>query len=339
MNQNADNKTASPPRAQPQPLRQRPLAVGPLRAFEAVARLLSFRGAAEELFLTQSAISRQIQSLEEELGCALFLRGTRHVQLTSDGATLQATTVPLLERLDQTVRQMREKRSRRVVNVTTFASFASLWLIPRLEAFQREHPDIDIRVSANDAVIELDDSEFDIALRYTERGNTPNQATRLFGETLTPAVSRWLAAQAEQGERPALRSAADLAHYTLAEEDDSRPTAEFLSWRRWLRAHGEPDLQPRRWMYLNFTYQQVQAALGGQAVALARLALVSEQLERGDLVEPFGRAGRMSSPVAYWLLCSRHSEGRPEVMQFRDWLLKQAEQTRRDIGEEAAPAA
>ena len=319
-----------------QPIRQRPLAIGPLRAFEAVARLLSFRAAAEELHLTQSAISRQIQSLEEELGCSLFLRGTRHVQLTSDGAILQATAVPLLERLDLTVRQIREKRARRVVNVTTFASFASLWLIPRLEAFQREHPDIDIRVSANDAVIELEDSEFDIALRYTERGNTPAQATRLFGETLTPAVSRWLASQAEQGERPPLRRAADLAHYTLAEEDDSRPSAEVLSWRRWLREHGEPELQPRRWMYLNFTYQQVQAALGGQAVALARLALVSEQLERGDLVEPFGRAGRMSSPVAYWLLCSRHSEGRPEVQQFRDWLLKQAEQTRHDIGEDAA---
>ncbi len=327
------NQAPAAPLPQPKPTRQRPLSVGPLRAFEAVARLLSFRGAADELFLTQSAISRQIRSLEEELGFSLFLRGTRHVELTSDGAALQATTLAVLERLDQTVRQLRQARGRRVVNVTTFASFASLWLIPRLEAFQREHPDIDIRVSANDQVIDLDDSEFDIALRYTAAGNIPPGSERLFGETLTPAVSRWLSAQGDQGERPPLRQAADLAHYTLAEEDDCRPTAEFLGWRRWLREHGEPDLQPRRWMYLNFTYQQVQAALGGQAVALARVALVSEQLQRGDLIEPFGLAGRMSSPIAYWLLLSRHSKNRPEVVLFNDWLLAQAAQARIDIGE------
>jgi len=262
--------------------RQRPLSVGPLRAFEAVARRLSFRAAAEELHLTQSAISRQI----------------------------------------------RQTRGRRVVNVTTFASFASLWLIPRLEAFQREHADIDIRVSAYDSVVELDDSEIDLALRYARPAGMPAESQRLFGETLTPVVSPWLAAQATP-----LRTAADLAGHTLAEEDDQRPSAEYLSWRRWLREHGAPGLQPRRWMYLNFTYQQIQAALAGQAVALARVALVSEQLQRGDLVEPFGPAGRMASPFAYWLLLSSHSRARPEVQQFSDWVLSQAAQSRVDIGE------
>ena len=148
------------------PPRHRPLAVGPLRAFEAVARRLSFSAAAEELYLTQSAISRQIRSLEEELGATLFKRGTRHVELAPDGKLLLSAVEPMLERLDSTVRQIRSTRGRRVVNVTTFASFASLWLIPRLEAFQREHPDMDIRVSALDQLVEIDDSEFDVALRY-----------------------------------------------------------------------------------------------------------------------------------------------------------------------------
>src|SRR5262245_2328740 len=147
-------------------LRQRPLAVGPLRAFEAVARHLSFRAASEELFLTQSAVSRQIQGLEEELGAPLFVRGTRHVELTTAGASLLRAVAPMLDRLDSTVRQIRQNRGRRVVGVTTFASFASLWLIPRLEAFQRQHPDIDIRVSANDSMVEPDAQEIDIALRY-----------------------------------------------------------------------------------------------------------------------------------------------------------------------------
>src|SRR6218665_337439 len=212
--------------------RQRPLSIGPPRAFEAVARLLSFRMAAEELYLTQSAISRQIRALEEEIGCTLFLRGTRHVELTADGAALQGTAVAVLERLDQTVRQIRQTRGRRVVNVTTFASFASLWLIPRLEAFQRDHPDIDLRVSAYDTVVELDDSELDLAMRYSEPGSLPPEAQRLFGETLTPVFSPLLARQALEGAGPPLSQPADLVHHTLAEEDDQRPGAQYLSWRR-----------------------------------------------------------------------------------------------------------
>ena len=317
-----------------QTLRQRPLSIGPLRAFEAVARLLSFRGAADELHLTQSAISRQIRALEEEIGCTLFLRGTRHVELTSDGAALHGTAVAVLERLDQTVRQIRRSRGRRVVNVTIFASFASLWLIPRLEAFQREHPDIDIRVSAHDTLVDLEDGEIDLALRYTIPANIPSGARRLFGETLTPVASPWLAQQAADGSAGPLGAPQDLVHHTLAEEDDHRLSAAYLSWQRWLREHGVPGLEPRRWMYLNFTYQQIQAALSGQAVALARLPLVSEQLRRGDLVEPFGAAGRLGSPYAYWLLQSSQGRNRTEVIQFSEWVLAQAAQTRVDIGEE-----
>ncbi len=320
-----------------QAIRHRPLSIGPLRAFEAVARTLSFRKAAEELSLTQSAISRQIRALEEEIGCTLFLRGTRHVELTADGSHLQSTAIAVMERLDQTVRQIRRTRGRAVVNVTTFPSFASLWLIPRLEAFQRDHPDIDIRVSASDAIVELDDSEIDLALRYTKPAQASPKAQRLFGETLTPVACASLMRQASEGTAPALKTAADLAQYTLAEEDDQRH-ADYLSWQRWLRENGAPGLQPRRWMYLNFTYQQVQAALAGQALALARVALVSEQLHRGDLLEPFGPAARMSSPFAYWLVQASHSRSRPEVQQFVEWVLAQAAQTRVDIGEEEPPA-
>src|SRR3954470_10021927 len=127
-------------------LRQRPLGVGPIRAFEAVARRLSFSAAAEELHLTQSAISRQIRALEDELGAALFLRGTRHVELTNAGAALLRAVAPLLDRLDASVRQIRAKQSRQQVGVTTFPSFASLWLLPRLQEFQQAHPGTDIRI-------------------------------------------------------------------------------------------------------------------------------------------------------------------------------------------------
>lgn len=313
--------------------RRRPLSLNNLRAFEAVARLASFSAAADELFLTQSAVSRQIKSLEDELGAALFSRGTRHVEPTPDAQLLLRSVEPWLARLDAGVRQIREQRTRRRVNVHTFASFASLWLLPRIEAFQRQHPDIDIRVSAHDAMSDLDDPEVDLILRYCSPAQAPAGAVRLFGETLTPAVSRQLMERIRAGEAPAMTRPADLARHTLAEEDDHRASAEYLSWRHWLAQHGEPTLQPRRWLYLNFTYQQVQAALSGQAIALARLALVSESLQRRELMEPFGPSARIDAPSSYWLLMSRQGRQRPEAMEFARWVQEQAALTRLAIGD------
>ena len=312
---------------------RRPLSLGNLRAFEAVARRLSFSAAAEELFVTQSAISRQIKGLEDELGAALFVRGTRHVEMTQSGQLLLRGVEAGLPKIDASVRQIRAARSRQRVSVTTFASFGSLWLLPRIEAFQRAHPDIDIRVSAADAIADLDDPELDLALRYCSPAQAPAGAVRLFGEVLTPVVSRSLAEQIRRGEAPPLSRPADLAQHTLAEEDDTKTSTEYLSWRRWLGLHDQPGLQPKRWLYLNFTYQQVQAALAGHGVALARIALVFEALQRGELVEPFGAEGRMDSPYLYWLVIAPASRSRPEVKEFCDWVLTQAADTRRAVGE------
>ncbi len=302
--------------------RHRPLAVGTLRAFEAVARLLSFRAAAEELHLTQPAISRQIRSLEDELGAALFLRGTRRVEITGAGLQLLRSVQPLLTRLDGTVRQIRSTQRRHPVGVTTFASFASLWLLPRLQAFQAEHPGVDIRISAGDRMVDFDDPETDLALRYCHPSDAPEGSTLLFGEVLTPVTSPALL------QRVPLRQPADLARHTLLEEDDHRPSAEYLSWRHWLRLKAPLGLEPKGWMYLNYTYQQIQAALVGQGVALARVALVNESLARGELVEPFGEAGRIQSPFAYWLVRWPQRQQRPALQQFEDWLLAQAATTR-----------
>jgi len=310
----------------------RALSIGPLRAFEVVARRLSFSAAADELFLTQPAISRQIKALEEELGAPLFLRGTRRVELTGAGVQLLRSVQPLVHRLDGTVRQIRSARGRRHVSVATFASFASLWLLPRLRGFERDHPDIDIRISASDHMVELDDPDIDLVLRYCHPDTAPPGSTRLFDEIVTPCVSRALADQAARGHAAPLRTAADLARHTLFEEDDHRPSAEFLSWRGWLREKGLPQLEPARWMYLNFTYQQVQAALAGGGVALGRVALVGDSLARGELVEPFGVTGRMHSPFAYWLIDLATPRGaRPEVTAFASWLGSQASQTREQM--------
>lgn len=305
--------------------RQRPLSLGGLRAFEAVARRLSFRAAAEELHLTQPAISRQIQSLEDELGTALFLRGTRHVELTGAGNTLLRSVAPWLQQLDGTVRQIRMAGHRQQVNVTTFASFASLWLLPRLPQFQQQHPDIDIRISASDGWSDPDDAQIDIGLRYCHPKDAPAHAQPLFSEVVTPVASPALRAGAR------LVRPADLAAHTLLEQDDHRPSAEFLSWRHWLRLHGLPALEPQRWLFLNFTHQQIQAALASQGVALARLALITDVLARGELIEPFGPQARIAAPFGYWMLRWPSRRERPELQAFEHWLLAQAAGTRRAL--------
>jgi len=303
-------------------VRQRPLAVGPLRAFEAVARRLSFRAAAEDLHLTQPAVSRQIRGLEDELGAPLFLRGTRRVELTGAGETLLRAVAPMLDRMDATVRQIRSARGRERVSLTTFASFASLWLLPRLQAFQRDHADVDIRISAGDAMADLDDPELDLALRYCHPDDAPPGCTLMFGEVLTPVASPRLSG---------ITQPADLVRHTLLEEEGTQPSVDYLSWRHWLRQRGAAQLEPRGWLYLNFTYQQIQAALSGQGIALARLALVHEALASGELVEPFGEAGRIASPFAYWLVRWPARRERPELTAFEDWVLEQAVLTRRAL--------
>ena len=305
-----------------------------MRSFEAVARRLSFSAAAEELFLTQSAVSRQIKALEEEVGAPLLTRGTRSVALTGAGSSLLQALVPALERIDGAVRQLREARSRTVVNVSTYASFASMWLLPRLEAFEQSHPDCDIRVSSGDRLIDADDPEHDVILRHGAVGIAPPGATRLFGEVLTPVMSPWLLERMRRGEAPALQSVADLAAYTLIEQGDQHVNAhQRLSWRTWLVAHGSADLQPRRWVELNYSYQQTQAALAGQGVALARLPLVADMLARGELVEPFGPSGRQDAGTAYWVAATAVGRERADVQTFVAWVRAQAALTRAAIGD------
>jgi LysR family transcriptional regulator, glycine cleavage system transcriptional activator len=309
-------------------LRTRPISNSQLRAFDAVARHLNFRLAAEEMALTQSAVSRQIQSLEDDVGVPLFHRHTRAVELTSAGTQLLRAVVPSLERIDAAVRQIRQSAGRKSVALTTWASFASMWLIPRLEDFQRAQPGIDIRIDASDAAVDLDISDIDIALRYSTPAQVPPHAIRLFGEQLTPVISPWLLKSG-----PPLRQPDDLAQFTLIEAGDAyHSQIEWLSWQRWLAQHAAPRFEARRWLYFSYSYQMVQAAMTGQGVVLARMPLIAEGLASGDLIEPLPGT-RLESPMAYWLIVGPHSHARPEVVAFCEWLKQQAAVTRQAIGD------
>lgn len=318
----------------PRPLRLRPVSVGHWRTFLAVAQHLNFRAAADALALTQSAVSRQIQSLEDEVGAPLFLRHTRAVELTGAGAQLQRAIVPALERLDAAVRNVRLSAGRKTVAITTWASFASMWLIPRMEAFQRDHPGIDIRIDASDNTLDLETADVDLALRYGLPGAMPPGAQRLFGEQLAIVASPWLLKS-----QPALTTPADVARFTLIEAGDAHysPHLEWLSWRRWLDAQGLDKLQPQRWLYFNYAHQIVQSTLSGQGLALARMPLVADALARGDLVEVMPGT-RTTSALAYWLITGPRSAQRPEIQAFAAWLALQAQTTREAIGETTGQA-
>ena len=325
----------------PGALRTRPISLNHLRAFNAVALHLNFRIAAQELALTQSAVSRQIQRLEYEVGTALFMRNTRSVELTSAGSLMFRETQQTIERIDATVRQIRQNTGRKSVSITTWASFASMWLIPRLEAFQRDHPDIDIRIDATDTFVDLKQSDVDLALRCAEPHDSLSEAQHLFGEHLTLVASPWLL------KTQPIHHLDDLKSFTWIESSDLQSTQhlQWLSWQRWLDTYAKSSeqgkanaLTPSRWLYFNYTHQVLQAALTGQGVALARLPLVAESLANGSLVEVLPQ-NRLSSPLAYWLLKAPNSKLRPEVSAFSAWLLKQAAVTRAAIGKSHTPSS
>ena len=310
-------------------LRRRPVGAGYLRTFQTVAQMLSFRAASQALSLTQSAVSRQIQALEDEVGVPLFRRHTRAVELTGAGVQLLQALEPALERVDAAVRQIRQSAGRRTVSISTWSSFASLWLIPRLADFHLTHPDIDVRINATDVPVDLETADVDVALRYALPAQVPARAEQLFGEQLTAVASPALLRQAGAIHRPS-----DLAHHALIEAGMAQRSVhmEWLSWQRWLEAQQLQHLEPVRWLYFNYAHQIAQAALAGQGVALARIPLVADSLAQGSLVEVLPGT-RLDSPMAYWLLVGTQSAPRDETQAFCGWLHTQAQATRSMISD------
>jgi DNA-binding transcriptional LysR family regulator len=303
---------------------------GFLRAFEAAARLGGFTAAARELSLTQSALSRQIQSIEREVGVALFERDGPRVRLSPAGERLVAALRPALAALDATVEQLRQSSQRPRVRITTFASFASLWLMPRLPLFQAEHPEVDIAVEASDQIADLDASGQDVALRLARPAHAAvraDLAQALFEERIAPVCSPRLLAELQR-RGTTLRTPADLARTTLIGEvgpGGSSAVAyaylDALSWQAWFQAVGHRDVQPLSWLHLNFTHQTVQAAQAGMGVAMGQLGLIRPLLADGSLVMPLGEP--QASGVFYYMVLRERSRERPEVRALVDWLRTQ----------------
>jgi LysR family glycine cleavage system transcriptional activator len=315
-------RSSALPAAPGRPARRRAIGLAPLRGFEAAARHLSFTLAAEELHLTQSAISRQVGALEADLGHRLFVRKTRALALTADGERLLRSVRGALGGIDRTVDEIRGQTSSQRVAVTTYASFASLWLVPRLAAFQRAHPGIELHINADGRRLNLEAEGIDIALRRCPPADAPAGAVRLFEEDVTPALSQELLDR--HGGR--LQSPADLLELPLIEVEDDLPGQMSSVWARWFEHAGADAEAATRSrapvMVVAYIDQSMQAAARGQGVVLARKPFREEMVAARSLVLPFAQH-RLPTGYSTYLVVSRSARNRKPVGQLRDWLLQE----------------
>jgi LysR family glycine cleavage system transcriptional activator len=281
-----------------------------LKAFEAAARHQSFTKAADELCVTQGAVSHQVKALETDLGLRLFRREHQRLVLTDGGQMYFGVVRNSLDSLAAGTERLLQEQNDAVLTVTTSPNFASKWLVDRLSRFSADHPEIDLRISASLRHVDFTRDDFDLAIRHGE-GRWPGlHVTRLCEEELFPVCSPDLL----KGKN-ALRRAAELRRLTLLHLDDKN------DWVKWLDAAGLGRDAPVKGPVFNQASMVIDAAVDGQGVALARSALVSRNLVSGRLVRPFELALKVD--YAYWIVCPTPNASLAKVSAFREWLLSE----------------
>lgn len=280
-----------------------------LYVFEVAARLGSFTRAARELHVTQTAVSHQIKQLENELGQPLFKRSGRGLSLTSAGQAWQQELSVVFGRLREASRKLRARRreERPVVSLTTIASFGARWLVPRLGAFLTRHPEVDLRISTSEQLVDFAVDPIDIGIRFGG-GKYPG----LISEKLLDDRFLVVATPAKAGqiERPR-----QLLQETLLFDDHED------AWARWFEARRTVPTSQVRYHQLTDSGMLVEAAARGQGVALARWSLIQDELRAGRLALVFPRLPPLPVGRGYYLVGLRETFRRPEVAAFRSWLL------------------
>ncbi len=287
-----------------------------LKSFEAAARHLSFTKAGQELFLSQSAISRQIQALETQLGVPLFHRRVRALLLTDAGQAYYRDVADVLQKLREATARLSRAQPDSAVTVTTTLTFASLWLVPRLSDFQDKHPEIPVHLAADNAIRDLKKSGLDVSIRYSTRQMAGEGAVKLFGERVLPVCSPALLS------RHALSRPEDLESFALLHYEDPEKRGPWLSWEVWFEAMALRPIKGRASLGFSHYDQVMRAAIDGQGVALGRLPLVEELIQSGKLVAPLEgkRYSTGAQNRAYWLLMAPEATRRPHVQTFATWL-------------------
>ena len=289
-----------------------------LKAFEAAARHESFTRAAEELCVTQGAVSHQVKALEAELGLKLFNREHQRLLITEGGRAYLVVVRDAFDRIADGTQRLLQRQRGGALTVSTSPNFAAKWLVHRLGRFAEVHPEIDLRISASAHHVDFAREDIDLAVRHGDRAASGLHVTRLCAEELFPACSPKLL----EG-RNALRKPSDLGRFPLLHVNDQQ------GWSQWLDFAGVTGVDPSRGLILNQASMAIDAAVDGQGVALARTALAAWDLIGGRLVRPFDLA--MPASYAYWIVCSKAVAKLPKIVAFSEWLLAEAAEDARQL--------
>ena len=288
-----------------------------LKAFEAAARHESFTRAAEELCVTQGAVSHQVKALEAELAIKLFNRERQRLIITEAGRDYLAVVRDALDRIAVGTERLLHRQSAGVLTVSTSPDFAAKWLVHRLGHFAEAHAGIDLRVSATIHHVDFAREDVDMAVRHGD-GNWPGlDAVQLSAEQLFAICSPKLLS----GRR--LGKPTDILKFPLIHLDSR------ADWSKWLRVAGMSDNNVKHGPVLNRASMVIDAAINGQGIALARTTLAAWDLINGRLVRPFAEALRLSK--TYWIVCPKATSNVPKIVTFRDWLLAEAAQDVRQL--------
>ncbi len=310
--------------------RSRQLRLDLLHTFEAAARLLSFTEAGKELFLSQSAVSRQIQQLESSLGVALYERGHRQLALTQAGRIMQRAVNDSLERLRDAAARVQPAPAARQVAITCTPGFASFWLIPRLTRFTESRPQVDVRISATLQVLDLERSQVDVAVRFAPSATA--KGPLLFEEEVQPLCSPDLL----RDRRRPLHTPADLQHHTLLTLDMPPGEPPTVDWEPWLEVIGLDSVRSANTVRFTLYAEAVAAACAGQGVVIGRLPLLAQLVREGKLVAPL--RGRAASRRGYYVDVAPHAAANPLAQDFARWLVAEAAHAERSAAEVGAAA-
>lgn len=284
-----------------------------LRAFEAVARHLSFSEAAEELHVTQAAVSQQVKALEADLGARLLRRANRRIYLTEAGQAGLADLRVSFDRMARATRKMRADAGRQMLTIRVEPTFAATWLVARLDSFRDACNGVDIRIDASLDLPDFVRDGVDLAIHFGT-GNYPGlDIQQLFRDDVFPVCSPRLL----EGPKP-LREPSDLQHHTLLHLESIPGYSEWPYWRAWLRAAGVENVDVSRGQRFTEHSMALQAAVEGQGVAMATTAIVADDIAKGRLVLPFDL--HLTTIFAYYLVWPRDLASQPMIVAFRDWI-------------------
>jgi LysR family transcriptional regulator, glycine cleavage system transcriptional activator len=282
-----------------------------LRSFEAAARHESFTRAADELCVTQGAVSHQVKALEAALGLKLFNRERHGLIITDAGHDYLAVVRDAFDRIALGTDRLLQRQNSGVITVSMSPDFAAKWLVSRLGRFTQAHPEIELKVSATMHHVDFAREDVDLAIRHGDGHWLGLDAVNLCAEELFPVCCPALL-----GSRRGIHSPEDVLQFPLLHLNDWR------YWSKWLEAAGASGEGLLHGPILNHASMLIDAAIDGQGIALARTALAAADLINGRLVRPFQTS--LSLKNTYWIVCPKAASALPKIVAFRDWLLAEA---------------